>query len=52
MLKLDQISFKKQQYGEFLDHYEIVKSLGKGSFGEVFECLNKISKIHRAVKYI
>ena len=35
-----------------LEEYEIIKSLGKGSFGEVFLVKNKINNVKRAMKKI
>lgn len=38
--------------GSLKDHYQIGKRLGDGGFGEVRYCRHKVTKEHRAVKFI
>lgn len=44
--------FIQKGTGTLYDHYQIGKSLGRGSFGEVFLCTHYDSKEQRAVKWI
>lgn len=38
--------------GKFRDHYQIGQLLGQGAFGEVRKCINRKSRVIRAVKLI
>ena len=64
-LKLPQIEYKslktvpinlenviRRQSGNPLDHYDIIKKLGKGTFGAVYKVMHKLTGTIRAMKVI
>jgi len=51
-LKLDRKMFIRKR-DKFLDYYQInPKPIGKGAYGQVYLCVNRITKEIRAVKIV
>ena len=53
----DTIKFGKKDFvgkfeGVFLDNYEVIRQLGKGGYGKVYEVMNKKTKEIRACKHL
>ena len=44
--------FITKNQGKFRDNYQIGNVLGNGAFGEVRKCINRTTKVIRAVKLI
>lgn len=51
-MKIVKADFIQSNNGTFKDHYQIGQLLGQGAFGEVRKCLNRDTKVTRAVKLI
>lgn len=51
-VKIGKSDFIQSNNGKFKDNYQIGQLLGQGAFGEVRKCLNRDTKVTRAVKLI
>jgi calcium-dependent protein kinase len=51
-VKFGKETFVGKLDGVFLDHYEVIRSLGKGGYGKVYEVKNKKTREIRACKHL